>query len=108
MPRNNLRHGHSTNKIRSTTWITWMNMKQRCLNPNNPKFTIYGRRGIKICNRWLHSFKNFLNDMGEKPGKDWGIDRIDNDGNYEPSNCRWITISENSRKQWIDKRHYGK
>ena len=55
----------------------------------------------KILRVWI-DIGNFLEDMGERPGKDYSLDRIDNDGNYEPSNCRWVTISENSHKRWSD------
>lgn len=78
---------------------TWCGMKQRCLNPNNPKYKRYGGRGITICEDWL-TIKGFLEwaiPAGLKHG--FTIDRINNDGNYEPSNCRVVTLAENSRKK---------
>lgn len=75
-------------------------MRQRCFNPKNPRFKDYGGRGISVCERWRSSFEAFLSDMGPRPPRA-SIDRVDNDGNYEPSNCRWATPAEqiqNSRK----------
>lgn len=72
----------------------WATMKQRCLNPDATSFKAYGGRGIKVCDRWLE-FENFLVDMGEKP-ENMSIDRIDVNGNYEPSNCRWATAKTQS------------
>lgn len=76
-------------------WI-WQAMKKRCLNPKNPRFIHYGGRGITVCERWLHSYGNFLADMGRRPSAGHSIDRIDNDGNYEPANCRWATAEQQS------------
>lgn len=65
-------------------------MKYRCLNPNSPAYKDYGERGIKICDRWLKSFENFLEDMGNIPSKNHSIERVNVNGNYEPNNCKWI------------------
>jgi hypothetical protein len=70
-------------------YLAWRNMKKRIFNINHPKYPRYGGRGIKICDRWLESFENFLEDMGPKSSQELQLERNNNDGNYEPSNCRW-------------------
>ncbi len=69
-------------------------MKERCARPGNEYFARYGGRGIKVCARWRESFWNFVADMGPKPTGEHTLDRKDNDGNYEPGNCRWATPAE--------------
>jgi hypothetical protein len=80
------------------TYKAWDNMKRRCLNPSCRSYKYYGARGINVCDRWLDSFDNFLADMGKRQGRK-ELDRIDNDGDYTPGNCRWATKSEQSRNK---------
>lgn len=95
LPGNQLRlkHGHDrAGGVVSQTYDTWRCMRRRCEQPSNNRYYLYGARGITVCARW-QSFENFLEDMGERPaGKT--LDRINTDGNYEPSNCRWATMKE--------------
>lgn len=73
---------------------TWTEMNYRCYNPNCKAYKNYGGRGIKVCKRWRNSFENFCADMGDKP-KGLTLERINNDRNYEPGNCKWATYKEN-------------
>lgn len=75
-------------------YYTWQAMKRRCYYEKDKRFKDYGGRGIKICDRWVTSFENFLEDMGKPSDFDMSIDRINTDGNYEPSNCRWVTMHD--------------
>ncbi len=84
---------------------SWSCMLKRCDNPNNNRYYLYGGRGIKVCERWhapiTHGFQNFCNDMGERPGMGYDLDRIDPDGDYCKENCRWVdrtTSAWNQRK----------
>lgn len=76
----------------------WQLMRRRCNNPNSSEYPYYGARGIKVCARW-DQYENFRDDMGEHPGEGYSIDRIDNDGGYEPGNCRWATRSQQTSNQ---------
>lgn len=81
-------------KSHTTEYYIWTSMKQRCTNKNHKYYKHYGGRGIKVCDDWMHSFESFIRDVGRRP-PGLSLDRIDNDGNYEPSNCRWVTYKEN-------------
>jgi hypothetical protein len=96
-------HGHGSDKKGLTpTYITWRSMRSRCYRPQCNGYHLYGGRGITVCDRWLEpkgqGFVNFLADMGERP-EGMTLDRVDNDGNYEPGNCQWATVAEQNKKR---------
>jgi len=95
-------HGNSKwkNRVEDTrpTYDSWKNMYHRCLNETSPDYAYYGKRGITICDRWKHDYDAFVEDMGlREPGMT--LDRINNDGNYEPGNCQWATRKTQSRNK---------
>lgn len=90
-----LKHGMSHRPI----YQTWLDMKKRCTNPKSNEYHNYGGRGIKISEKWINSFQNFFDDVGDIPFPNAQIDRIDNDGNYELGNIRWSTVEENQRNK---------
>lgn len=96
-------HGQSS----SDEFHVWAGMIDRCGRQKNKSYKDYGARGISVCERWRGSFANFLADMGARPTKRHTIERIDNDGNYEPSNCCWLPKSEQSRNRRPQKREAG-
>lgn len=102
---NAILHGHASRGVRTPEYMAWMAMLARCRNPKHKEFKHYGGRGITVCERWL-KFENFLEDMKLKPIPELSIDRKNNNGNYEPGNCRWATKEEQQsnrrNNKWIE------
>lgn len=95
--QNRLKHGYAGRRSRSNVYDVWNQMIQRCENKKNKWYKCYGARGISVCARW-HKFENFMVDMGPRPDG-YSIERVDNDGNYEPKNCVWIPFNEQQKNQ---------
>lgn len=106
-PKNNtyaLSHGEARHGKRTKEYMAWSALKARCYNKKCPEYRFYGAKGIKVCDRWLNSFENFLADVGRAPSKDHSLDRYPNQmGNYEPSNCRWAVEKEQHRNKSSNK-----
>lgn len=95
------KHGASKRGKLTTEYLSWCSMRNRCQNKSNKDYGRYGGRGITVCDRWMESFNNFFDDMGKKPSPKHSLDRINNHGNYEPSNCRWATQKEQVQNSTI-------
>lgn len=89
--------GYFGGKERAEHYI-WRSMIARCTNPNNKTFLYYGGRGVKVCKRWM-KYENFIHDMGERPSDGHSLERINTNGDYKPSNCRWATRSEQQKNK---------
>ena len=99
----NFKHGHTVRGKHSREWNSWMAMHERCRDPNSINYKNYGGRGISVCARWA-DFNNFLSDMGPRP-PGHSLDRINNEGSYEPSNCKWSTWVEQNNNRRPKSRH---
>lgn len=102
-PGHNVHIPGTTNYLRSRTFQSWFNLIVRCHYPSHAGYNDYGARGIRVCSKWLNSFDAFLEDMGHRPAGTT-IDRIDVDGNYEPSNCQWSTKQEQEQNKRRNKK----
>lgn len=100
--RTRTKHGATKNGRTIPEYTCWLDMKKRCYSKNDRSYKWYGKRGIKVCKKWLRSFKYFIDDVGYRPTNKYSLDRINNNGDYRPKNCRWatqLTQSNNKRQR---------
>jgi hypothetical protein len=107
-----IKHGFTRVGKHAPEYAVWRSMKDRCFNANRSNYKRYGGRGITVCDRWMgyNGFINFISDMGRRPSPKHSLDRYpNNDGNYEPGNCRWATMKDqsNNRSSNVFKEHCG-
>jgi hypothetical protein len=92
-------HGHTADDSKTPEYAAWSNIIQRCTNKARKDYARYGGRGIRVCKRWVNSFEHFLADVGRRPSDKHSIDRIENDGHYEPGNVRWVIEATQQRNK---------
>ena len=97
--RQTMTHGQAGPNRRTSLYNRWLLMRRRCSDPKDKRYARYGGRGIRVCDEWQHSFEAFARDVGNPPVPGYSLDRINNDGNYEPGNVRWATASEQARNR---------
>jgi hypothetical protein len=92
--------------IMSPEYQAWCSMKGRCYNPKHQRYNYYGARGITVYDSWRNSFMEFLKDMGRRPSPQYSLDRMNNNGNYEPGNCKWSTKAEQMNNTRVSNKLY--
>ncbi|MFH1185105.1 MAG: hypothetical protein V1755_08715 [Chloroflexota bacterium] len=101
--RHALIHGHKSSNGASVEYVSWLCMKSRCMNPNNPEWHNYGGRGICVCDKWINNFKAFFEDVGQRPKGKYSLDRINTNDGYCPGNVRWATAKQQANNTRVNK-----